>query len=468
MSAQVATTVRRHPLASLAGRYKAVLAAAWEGRHELAGPKRMTDELAFLPAALSLQETPVHPAPRRAALAICTLFVIALAWSIFGQTDIVAVAHGRVVVSERTKTVQPLEAAVVRRVLVKEGQSVQAGQVLLELDATNAAADGCSVQEQLATARSEAQRADTLLTALVGGAVPSLRQQNEAVWVEWADIQAKLARFAAEEARREAELATAQALVNKLEATVPLARQREEDVKRLVAQGYMAGHAGQDRTRERIELERDLAAQAARRAELQAALRETAGGREAYLAETRRVLKDREVKARLDVVRLTQERTKTTLRERLTQLTAPVNGRVQQLAVHTEGAVVTAAQPLMIVVPDDAEVSAEVVIDNKDIGFVQPGQRAEVKLETFPFTRYGTVPAVVSRVTADAVNDEKRGAIFPATLTLERSEIDIDDKAITLAPGMNLTAEIKTGRRRVIDYLIAPIKKNMLQSIGER
>jgi len=454
-----------HPLADLLARYQAIFAAAWAARHELAGPKRLADETAFLPAALSLQETPVHPAPRRVALALCALFAIALAWSILGHVDIVAVAQGRIVVSERTKTIQPLEAAVVRRILVGEGEAVRAGQVLVELDATNAAADGASVHEQLAAAQADARRAANLLAALATGRANA---GDEAQRAEWADIQAKLARYDAEQARRQAEMGTVDELIGKLEATLPIARQREEDVKALSAQGFMAGHAGQDRTRERIELERDLAAQRARRREAQAALHETARSREAYLAETRRTLKEREDKAKLDLTRLTQERSKTEQRERLTRLAAPVDGRVQQLAVHTAGGVVTPAQVLMIVVPKDAEVSAEVVIDNKDIGFVNAGQHAEVKLETFPFTRYGTVPAVVSRVTADAVNDDKRGAIFPATLTLGRGVIDVDGKPIKLSPGMNLSAEIKTGRRRVIEFILDPIRAVAGSAMRER
>jgi hemolysin D len=138
----VATEVAapRHPVIELLARYRVIFGAVWAARHELAGPKRRADEAAFLPAALSLQET--HPAPRRVALVVCTLFVVALVWAIVGKIDIVAVAPGRIVVSERTKTLQPLEASVVKRVLVKDGDVVQAGQVLVELDATNAAADG--------------------------------------------------------------------------------------------------------------------------------------------------------------------------------------------------------------------------------------------------------------------------------------------------------------------------------------
>ena len=168
------TAPQRHPVIELMARYRAIFKAAWQARHELAGPKRLADETAFLPAALSLQDTPAHPARRRVAWVVCALFVIALIWSIVGQIDIVAVAQGRIVVSDSSKTVQPLEAGVVKRVLVKDGDAVQAGQVLVELDATNASADGASVQEQWAAAASEERRTTALLTALRTGRSPVL------------------------------------------------------------------------------------------------------------------------------------------------------------------------------------------------------------------------------------------------------------------------------------------------------
>jgi hemolysin D len=467
---------QRHPAWDLLARYRAIFKAAWKVRHELAGPKRLADEAAFLPAALSLQDTPVHPAPRRAAIAICTLFLVALVWSILGKIDIVAVASGRIVVSERTKTLQPLEASVVKRVLVKDGEQVKAGQVLVELDATNASADQASVQEQLASAISEQWRTQALMLALQAGRAPVLPAQGEDAGDGWRegqplhiqaraqlqaehqDIAAKLAKLGAEQARKQAEMATVRQTIAKLHATLPMAQQREADFKRLADQGFMSSHAGQDRTRERIEQERDLATQQARLAEAQAGSSETANARAAYLAETQRSLSERHAEAATQRARLTQERSKTEQRTRLTQLAAPVDGTVQQVAIHTEGGVVTPAQVLMVIVPKDAQVTAEVVVDNKDIGFVYAGQGATIKLETFPFTRYGTIEATVKSVTADAVNDEKRGAIFPAMLSLQKDSIDVDGKAIHLSPGMNVTAEIKTGKRRVIDYLFSPVK----------
>lgn len=471
---------QRHPLVELLARYRAVCRAAWDARGELQGPRRLADEAAFLPAALSLQETPVHPAPRRVAYCIISLFTIALLWSIFGQIDIVAVAPGRIIVSERTKVVQPLETSVVKRVLVKDGGHVTAGQPLVELDPTMASADKLTVEEARKAAESDVLRARAILKALPHAAAAP-RATFPAVWTpadrasaqaqmvaEWGDITAKLDKLAAEVGRRQAEIATARAAVSKLEATLPLSQQREQDAKRLADQGFMAAHMAQDRTRERIELERDLATQRARLAETEAALRESESTRSAYLAELRRNLHERESQADLKRQQATQEQAKVLHREKLTLLTAPVAGTVQQLSVHTAGGVVTEAQTLMVIVPEEAQVTAEVIIENKDVGFVHAGQHAQIKLETFPYTRYGTLPAVVNGVTADAVNDEKRGAIFPATLTLAATQIDVDGKPIRLSPGMNVTAEIKTGKRRVIEYLLSPVQKAGTESLRER
>lgn len=465
----------RHPAVELLGRYYDVFKAAWEGRRDLIGPQRMTDEVAFLPAALSLQETPASPAPRRAAWAICALFSAALVWAIVGRVDIVAVAPGRIVVSDRTKIIQPLEAGVIKRVLVKDGDIVKAGQVLVELDGTNATADGATVQEQLTAMISEQQRTLALLASLKARHTPQLPdsallspRDAAQLRAEWQDITAKLARLSSDVARRRAEITTVQEAVAKLQATLPLSKQREDDFRRLRSEGFVSDHAGQDRTRERIEQERDLAMQRARLAEAQAALVESESERVAYVAETQRSLNDRQAQATSKREQLEQERAKTDQRTRMSRLTAPVAGTVQQLAVHTEGGVVTPAQALMIIVPRNAEVTAEVVIDNKDIGFVQAGQLAAIKLETFPFTRYGTISAKVARMTADAVTEEKRGAIFPAVLMLERDTINVDGKAIRLTPGMNVTAEIKTGRRRVIEYLLAPVQTATGESFGER
>ena len=488
-----------HPAIALLARYRAIFAAAWQHRVELAGPQRLADEQAFLPAALSLQDTPVHPAPRRFAYAIIALFLIAVAWACFGQIDIVAVAPGRIIVGDRTKLIQPLEASIVRKVLVKDGDRVIAGQVLVELDTTIASADKTGVQEQIKAAQSEVFRTHALQQVLsntkqtnaisrdlgpenssknslklpvipnTGAIDEKIAQTTQAqLQSEWQDIRAKLAKLDAEATRRQAEFATVQAAISKLQSTIPMAQTREADYKNLVGEGFISSHATQDKTRERVELERDLATQRARLQEAQSALAETEHAKAAYRAETQRQLNDRHALASSKLEQLNADHNKASQRERQTQLTAPVAGVIQQLAIHSVGGVVTSAQPLMIVVPDSATVTAEVTIANQDIGFVNAGQMAEVKLETFPYTKYGTVKARVNIVTADAVTDEKRGSYYPATLTLSQKDMLIDGKRVNLSPGMNITAEIKTGQRRVIEYLLNPVQRAGSESLRER
>lgn len=495
-------TATKHPIVDLLGHYGLVMRTAWQHRHELAGPARMADEAAFLPAALSLQVTPPHPAPRRALWSIMALFTLAIGWACLGQIDIVAVAPGRIVVSDGTKLVQPLETSAVKAIHVKDGDKVKAGQVLIELDPTTAAADHSRVTQERASALSEAWRTEALLSGLKrassgkGPTLPAsalssangLDESEHALMAsqldaEWRDVQAQQARLQSDIATRNAALQTVSEQIAKLRATLPLVQQREDDFKALSDQGFVTQHAGQDRTRVRIEMEQDLSTLRARREETRAAIAQAEKALTAWRAETRKDLQERHAKADLQARSLQAEGIKANQREQLTMLKAPVDGTVQQLAIHTTGGVVTPAQVLLVIVPDQGHVTAEVTLENKDVGFVNHGQHAEIKLETFPYTRYGTVSARVTTITADAVMQEPGrpspdregrsapapgGAVFPATLTLTTKTIDIDGKAIRLMPGMNLTAEIKTGQRRVIDYLLSPVQSHLGESLRER
>ncbi len=364
-------------------------------------------------------------------------------------------------------------------------------QVLVELDPTVATADKSSIQEQFNATQSEAFRTRELLKMLsnkelavqlspeqsasfsLSSFTPALQTAVLAqLRSEQLDIRAKHAKFNAEISRRQAEINTVQASIAKLQITIPMAQTREADFKNLVGEGFISSHAKQDKTRERVELERDLATQGARLVEAQSALAETQHAQAAWQAETVRTLSDRQALASTKLSQLQAEQNKANQKEKQTQLTAPVAGIIQQLAIHSVGGVVTSAQPLMIVVPQadaaSATVTAEVTIANQDIGFVNPGQMAEVKFETFSYTKYGTVKAKVDIVTADAVTDEKRGSYYPATLTLSQKDMLIDGKRVNLSPGMNITAEIKTGQRRVIEYLLSPIQNAGQTSLRER
>lgn len=453
-------------------RHGSVLRSAWRARRELDGPRRLGDEAAFLPAALSLQETPVHPAPRCAMALILAVFTCALIWSIVGHIDIVAVAPGRLVVEGQTKLVQPLEAGVIAALHVQDGDRVDTGQVLVELDPTDAAADHGSLEEQLNAALEQAARAQALGAAATFGSLDNAAAapaDPALLRGEWEDFRAQLARLDAEITRRRAEQRTASEQLAKLHDVVPLLRQREVDIDDLAKLGFVAAHAGQDRRRDRLEAERDLSTQQARVEEAAAALTESLRKRAAYVSETLRTLNDRATEARRRADQLAPQVAKARHRQQRAALKAPVTGTVQQLAVHTTGGVVTPAQPLMVIVPIDRALTAHVHIGNRDIGFVRVGQAVAVKLDAFPFTRHGTVRAALTWVSRDAVVDEKTGqAVFQAHVTLSRRDIDVDGTPVSLGPGLQVTAEIKTGRRRVIEFLLSPIERRVSESLGER
>jgi hemolysin D len=178
---------------------------------------------------------------------------------------------------------------------------------------------------------------------------------------------------------------------------------------------------------------------------------------------------------------------KATERSKLQRLTAPVDGTVQQLAVHTVGGVVTPAQPLLEVVPRGSKLEIEAVVANKDVGFVHAGQEAEIKVDTFNFTKYGMLHGHVQSVSADAVqrdrnpsatqsatdqkstDDGKAGDLaYTARVTLDQTQMDVDGAAVNLSPGMAVTVEIKTGSRRIISYLLSPLLRFKQESLRER
>jgi hemolysin D len=470
---------RIRAVGDLLGRYGRVLRMSWRSRRELQAPHRLPLERQFLPAALELMETPPPALPRAVMWTLIAAFLIALVWSIAGRVETVAVAQGRIIPSDRAKVIQPAETAVVKRILVTDGQAVQAGDILIELDATVSAAEAQRSKEEWLAARLEAARAKALLGAIEHGSVPGrielvpdaapgmLAAESRLLASQVQEFRSRMAAFDAEIAKREAELQSTRELVAKLAQTAPIAKRRAEDFKNLVEQNFVSQHGYLDREQVRIEQERDLAFQQSRERELRLAADEARQRKSAFAAEALRTASDTLSAAEKRLAVFGQDVIKTKQREKLMQLAAPVSGTVQQLAVHTVGGVVTPAQPLMVIAPRDYSAEVEAVLENKDIGFVKANQRAEVKVETFPFTRYGTVPAKVTFVSQDAVQDEKRGLVFQARLLLERANLQVDERLVTLAPGMAITAEIKTGDRRIIEYLLDPFKKTVNESLRE-
>lgn len=436
-------------------------------------------EREFLPAALEILETPANPIGRAVALSLAAFFVIAITWAWIGEIDIVAVAQGRVVPVGGVKHIQPREIGNVRAIHVSDGMYVEEGDLLIELDPTESEVD----RDQLERERMEAAVEVSRLTAYIrglrglpanyappeGSSDPAIVAMHESrLESDLAAFEAQIASLDAELSRRIADREAIQAEIAKLDALIPLLTEREESLRQLLEKGHTPKPVWQEAKTVLIETRHDRVIQGHRLAEAES-------GMDAAVKERNRVVADllREAYAELAEARKSLSQSDLALRkalnrEELHNLRAPVSGVVQQLSVHTVGGVVQPAEPLLVIVPDDAVLEVQVNVLNKDAGFVELQDEAEIKLDAFTFTKYGTLDGIVRSISSDALEDENLGFVYDTRITLLSDYIHADGRNVPLIPGMSVTAEIKTGKRRIIEFLLSPVKRYQSEFGQER
>jgi hemolysin D len=460
---------------------------------------RRADEIAFLPAALEIVETPPSPLGRSIAFSIIAIFGIALIWACLGTVDIVAVAPGKLIPSGRTKTIQPFETGVVRSIEVRDGQLVKSGDVLITLDTTMSAADLEHLKGDLLAARFEAAR---LKAALAGkgdplsafvppnDAPPGLIEMHRRFLAsQIAEQNAKLAAIDRQVAQKEVERSTFKASIEKLRATLAPMQQRVEIRQQLFQKELGSKLTYLSELQELVGQQQEIVVQQSRSNEADAAISVLAETRLKAVAEYERALFEGLAKAEQKAAGLAQDVIKAEQRTSLQNLRAPIDGMVQQLAVHTVGGVVTPAQMLMLIVPTESRLEIEAMISNRDIGFVEAGQEAAIKIDTFSFTRYGLLQGKVLGVSQDAItrnkphdrtgdapagaattSSEPRGQelVYAARISVGRTQMEIENKRVNLSPGMAVTVEIKNGSRSIISYLLSPLLRYKQESLRER
>lgn len=434
-----------------------------------------SDGRAFLPAALELTETPPHPLGRILALLIALLFALAIVWAALSEVDIVAVAEGRVVPTGQIKVVQPFQSGVVSEINVAEGRHVNAGDIVFRLDDTEATANRAKAQLALSHAELARATAEALLS-----------NDPIANYAPAADVDAnliELGRRVVEQkySNHRDRMAEAKAELTRLQIEEEALRQRQLSQQASVAE-LTALH---ERVKKLAAL--DLATQSelsdiaiqlvparAQLDQIAFALRQNEVERErsqhglgVLEAEFFGTLNEQLAAAKQDMMVAEQEIQQMEQRARLHILRAPVSGTVNELLVHTVGAVVSPSQKLMTIVPDDAELVVEAALENRDVGFVKAGQNAEVKLEAFPFTRFGVLDAKVSAVSADAIVDPDRGPLFKVLVRPARFETSAESP-VRLSPGMRASVEITTGKRTVLEFFFAPLLRYKDEAIRVR
>lgn len=473
------------------------MSAAERGARILPWPRlpERRDEREFLPAALEIVEMPASPAGRAIAATIILFFVAAIAWASLGYVDIIATAPGRIVPTGRSKLVQPFETGVVRAIHVRDGQKVKAGEVLIELDPTINAAERDRLMKELLTTRLDVARLKAALGqggfAPPEGATPAQAELSRTLLQnQLEEQQAKLANLDKQIAQNEANRGAVAATVQKLTVAIPLLRERAEARRYLAEREVGSRLQYLEVQQDLVEHEQDLLVQKARLSEAEAALSALREQRRQAEAEYRRSNLTDLSQAEQKAASLSEELVKAQQHQDLQTLTAPVDGTVQQLAIHTVGGVVTPAQALLVVVPAESRLEIEAMVPNRDIGFVHEGEGAEIKVDTFNFTRYGLLHGEVLSVSHDAIArdrpQDKSGAssqggsesdssepkgqelVYAARVSLYRTQMQIEDRLVDLAPGMAVTVEIKTGSRRVIQYLLSPLLRYKQASFRER
>lgn len=465
--------------AELAARYGRAFRLAWQQRDTLNAPRRTSEEAEFLPAVLSLQDTPSHPAPHIAIWSLITLSGIALVWATLGTIDIVAVANGQVIPAGNTKTLQAPDDATITGIRVENGQKVQAGDIVMTLDAEAATAEVQRLKSALGAAQLQSAQGQAMVKALHDGHTPQLSSVPGVDTQLWHEAQQRLqsqyqqylSQYRQLDAQinqqRQQQFSLNQQLAN-IAQSLPLLRQQEADYQAILNKDFLPRHTFIDKQRQRIELEGNQITLSTRLQELNAAIRTLREQQASLRAETVRAAQDTVQQGMEHSRELEQEAVKAKRTERQMIIRTPVTGTVQQLAVHTIGGVVTPAQALMAIVPENASVEVEAFIDNKDIGFVRVNQPVAIKIDTFKFTQYGTIPGHVTSLSQDAIPDEKRGPIFSARIQLDKDWLNIDGQKVHLSPGMAVSAEIRTGHRRLIDYFLTPLLQHGQESLKER
>jgi len=446
--------------------------------------------LDFTPGLLHIQESPPSPLPRMVLRGLLVLLVVMLLWAIFGRLDIVSVAEGKLVPVSYLKIVQPSEAGIVREIAINEGQHVEAGQILVRMDANLSDADSKTIQQSLQLKSLELRR---IKAELNGTSLKAESSDEPALFLRinneyQSNIRALADSLSTERAsmqKAREDLSASMEIQHKLEQTLPNYQAQEAAYDKLGKVGFAGNLMVLDKQRERIEKEQDLRAQQYNAQSLKSSIIQSEKRMAQIQSSYRQKLEAEHVATFSDYQRLEQEWAKQAHKNSLLELKAPQAGIIKDLATHTPGTVVSPGTVLMTLVPNNEALQAEVWLKNEDAGFVRQGQEVKIKLSAYPFQKYGMVDGKVLQVSADATdksngnpntnnsqasNDSSNNSqlAYRTLIQLSTQTLEIDKDKLHLAPGMQVAAEIKLADQTVMEYLLSPVRRAFHDAGRER
>ena len=455
-----------------------------EAKKETLSPGKTIDfimeggnEEAFTPAYLEIQKRPPAPLARIMVLVLMSVVLAVLLWSVFAEFDVVVTAPGKVVPAARVKVIQPLEPGIVKAIHVRDGQRVTFGQVLIELDPTTTYADRNRISRDVMEATLEVQRLQSQsnesgeMQNLPANADPALvRTKNLLLQNRLLENNQKVAALEQEIVRKKAEKAGVEATIKKLSSTLPHLEKRLKMKEELVKAGYYSDMSAIDNRIEVSNQKNDILVMKAKLNECDAAIAAATKNLAQVQAEfkSRTLAELSEAQKKFEPAKQDLIKAKQRMQQQL--LTAPSDGIVQQLAVHTIGGVVTAAQPLLTVVPQGVSFEIEAQVLNKDIGFVRQGQDVIVKFDAFEYTKYGFLKGKLQWVGTDAIADQKLGLVYPIRIIISSYELPnkVDGRKPAIGAGMSVTADISVSKRKAYEYFLGPLLRYKNEALRER
>lgn len=469
-------------LGAMFKRYKEIWKAVWNIREQLDPPKREEDERAFLPAQLELVETPLSNAPKWAARLIMLFFVIMLLWAIFGHMEVVATAQGKTVLSGRSKAIKSLEDGGIVKIYVKNGDEVKKDDPLVTLDFLGADQDYEKAEQSLEAATLLKYRSEALIKALQNQEMPliteeateritidELKQAEQLVQNQYQLWQSQDDRYGSAIRQKDAEYRTTNAQVEKLTQNIELIEEELQDYEKLSnnkSKG-VSKHQYNQKRQDHINAKHELVSQESRLIEINEGKIQLEKERQYTEYQLKQEILNGLREAQELVPQYTADSQRAKHRMDQAHIKAPANGTVQQLNIHTEGGVVSHGEELMVIVPEGDFMEVEALVPNKDIGFIEHNQEVVIKVESFPYTRYGYITGRVKSISFDAIEHQDYGLVYQAIIKLDKDFLMINEKKIPLTAGMNVTAEIKIRERRVIDYFLSPLQTKVGESMRE-
>lgn len=445
------------------------------------------DALDFAPGLLAIQESPPARMPRAVMYTVSSLFVVLLLWAMFGKLNIIASAEGRLVPKTYVKIVQPADAGIVREILVREGEQVRAGQVLMRMDTSLSDADARTIRNEMALRQLQLRRIDAELSGM-----PMMRRADDPaelfsqIELQYRERQKSYldaleqAQAAYKKAQREHD--SSREVLSKLKEVTPMLKQQADAYANMEKQGYAPRMMAMDKQRDYLEKTQDMRAQEATVSSLEAAISQAKKQTDQITSRYHSDLRNERVEADGQLRKLQQDWARQTHKAGLLELRASQAGIVKDLATHTIGTVVSPGTVLLSVVPENEPLVAEVMVKNTDVGFVYLQQKVKLKLAAYPFEKYGMLDGEVIHIGPDA-NDaamqqgsgksrdrsaQSQPSIYKAIVSLNAQTLETEGEKLKLVPGMQVVAEINQGSRTVMEYLLSPIQKTIYESGRER